>query len=160
LGFHLMADATRDIASALNRIGLRARAKLVSINTMFDRASDSRDGVQISLGGWGADYPTPNGFLFNIFDCRAFVPASPINSNFSEFCDRRVQAAMARARAVEESDVGASAPLWAKVDRLITNAAPAATIATQRNLALISKRVQNYRFHPQWGPLLSQVTLR
>jgi peptide/nickel transport system substrate-binding protein len=159
-GFHAVDDATREIASTLNRIGLRARPKLVSIDEMFTRAGNSRSGVQISVGGWGADYPTPLGFLFNIFDCRAFVPASDYNSNFSEFCDRRVQSAMGRALAAEQSDAGASAPLWARVDRMITDAAPAATFATQRTLAIVSKRVQNYQFHPQWGPLLSQISLR
>jgi peptide/nickel transport system substrate-binding protein len=159
-GFHLMGDATREIASALNRIGLRASSKLVTADELFTRAGDSRSGVQISVGGWGADYPTPLGFLFNLFDCRAFVPASYFNSNYSEFCDKRVQSAMAQALAAEETDVGASAPLWARVDRLITNAAPAATFATQRTLAVVSKRVRNYQFHPWWGPLLSQISLR
>jgi peptide/nickel transport system substrate-binding protein len=159
-GFHFVGDTTRAVTATLNQIGLRARTRLVSGDQLFTRLADSRSGVQIGVGGWGADYPTPLGYLFNLYDCRAFVPGSPFNSNFSEFCDRRVQAAMARALAAEESDVGASAPLWAAVDRMITDAAPTATIATQRYLVVLSKRIDNYQANPVWGPLLSQISLR
>jgi YVTN family beta-propeller protein len=159
-GFHLWADLTRDIARTLNQIGLHARPRLVSSDRLFTAAADSRSGVQIALGGWGADYPTALGYLFNVYDCRAFVPASRANVNYSEFCDRKVESAMARAVGAEESDLGASARLWASVDRLITDAAPTASIATNRRLAVVSKRVENYQSNPEWGPLLSQASLR
>jgi YVTN family beta-propeller protein len=158
-GFKPLDNPARAIAATLNRIGLRARPHIVDGDRLFSSAADSRSGVQVSLSGWGADYPTPFGYLFNVFDCRAFVPASRFNSNYSEFCDRRVEAAMDRALAAETSDVGASASLWAAVDRMITDAAPSASIATNRRIAVVSKRVQNYQSSLRWGPLLSQLAL-
>lgn len=159
-GFPPMGDLTRAVTMTLNQIGLRAHTRIVSGDRLFTLAADSRSGVRVAVGGWAADYPTPLGYLFNLYDCRAFIPGSILNTNYPEFCDRRVESAMARALAVQESDVGASKRLWASVDRMITDAAPTASIATSRWLAVVSKRVENYQISPRWGPLLSQISLR
>jgi peptide/nickel transport system substrate-binding protein len=127
---------------------------------MFDTVSDSRNRVQAATSGWGADYPAPGGFVFNIFDCASFVPGSKTNPNISQFCDPRVQAAMDRAVAAEASDLGRAGRLWQVADRRIVDAAPVATFANPRRIDVVSPRVRGYEYHPVWGALLDQITLR
>jgi peptide/nickel transport system substrate-binding protein len=126
--------------------------ELVPIDDLFNRAADSRSHTQLSVSGWGADYPTARGYLFNVFDCQAFTPATPANSNFSEFCDPRVEAAMDRALEAQGTDVGASARLWSKVDRLITDAAPTATLTTVRYVVVVSSACRTTRGTRSGGP--------
>jgi peptide/nickel transport system substrate-binding protein len=158
--FPELAPSARIVVAALNRIGLHARAKVVGISRLFDAASDSRRHVQAATTPWIADYPSALGFLFNIFDCKAFQPASTANANYSQFCDRRSQAAMDRALAAETNDIGSAGRLWAAADRRITDAAPGVAFATPRLVNVISKRVHDYQYHPVWGPLLDQISLR
>jgi peptide/nickel transport system substrate-binding protein len=151
----------RAVAADLRKIGLRVSIHRASgVAAMFDAASDSRRRVQIHVSGWGADYPTANGFLFNVYDCRAFTPGSTTNTNFAEFCDRRSERAMDRARAAESVDAAAAARLWAVADRRITDAAPTIPIASYKTVNIVSRRVDGVEFHPVWGPLLSQVSVR
>jgi hypothetical protein len=44
--------------------------------------------------------------------------------------------------------------------RQITDAAPWATYATERDVDLVSKRLHNYEFNPVWGILVDQAWLR
>jgi peptide/nickel transport system substrate-binding protein len=156
------APQARALAADLRNIGLRVSLHVASsVAAMFDAAADSRRRVQIHVSGWGADYPTANGFLFNLYDCRAFVPRAPTaNTNYAEFCDHASERAMARARAAESVDAAAAARLWALADRRITDAAPAIALASAKTVNIVSRRVDGVEFHPVWGPLLSQVSVR
>jgi peptide/nickel transport system substrate-binding protein len=158
--FPEFSAAARHIARSMQRIGLRARTKVVPVATMFDTVSDSRNRVQAATSGWGADYPAPGGFVFNIFDCASFVAGSKTNPNISQFCDPRAQAAMDRAVAAEASDLGRAGRLWQVADRRIVDAAPVATFANPRRIDVVSPRVRGYEYHPVWGALLDQITLR
>ena len=154
------AATARRLAATLDRIGLRGRTKTLGGDDLWPTAGDSRNRVQATLSPWGADYNTPTGFLFNIFDCRSFLPGSKATTNLSEFCDRRSQAAMDRALAAESSDIGAAGRLWTIADRRITDAAPVVPLATPRLITVVSERVRNYQYHPYWGSLLDQLSVR
>jgi peptide/nickel transport system substrate-binding protein len=67
---------------------------------------------------------------------------------------------MDRALAAETNDIGSAGRLWAAADRRITDAAPGVAFATPRLVTVISKRVHDYLYHPVWGPLLDQISLR
>ena len=57
-------------------------------------------------------------------------------------------------RAAERSQqvAAAGANAWATVDRMIVNRAPSVPYANDLQLTLLSRRVGNYQFNPQWGP--------
>jgi ABC-type transport system substrate-binding protein len=63
-------------------------------------------------------------------------------------------------RAARESDSGASARLWAIADRRLTDAAPVVPLVTRRDMTIISRRVENFQYHPRWGVLLDQLSIR
>jgi peptide/nickel transport system substrate-binding protein len=128
--------------------------------SVWETAADSRNHVQALVSGWGADYPSPPGSLFNVFDCSAFQAASAANTNISEFCDRKSQRAMDAAAAAAVTDPAAAGKLWARADRVITDAAPAVPLATTREVLVLSPRARNYQHHPVWGVLPHQISLR
>jgi YVTN family beta-propeller protein len=158
LALPITAAAARELAATLRRLGFPARTRVLPPEQLFLLANDPSRRVQASVTGWGADYPSPHGFLFNLFDCRSFKPDSKDNTNFSEFCDQRSQAAMERA--AREPDVGAAGRLWTEADRRLTDAAPVVPLTTQRAMTILSRRVENFQYHPLWGVLLDQVSIR
>ena len=158
LALPVTAAAARELAATLRVLGFPAQAKVLPPEKFFPLANDSSRRVQASVSGWVADYPSPLGFLFNLFDCRSFRPNSNDNTNFSEFCDPRSQAAMERA--AREPDVGAAGRLWAVADRRLTDAAPVVPLTTQKTMTILSRRVANFQYHPLWGVLLDQLSIR
>ena len=50
--------------------------------------------------------------------------------------------------------------LWAALDRELTDRAPLVVMASGKALGLVSKRVGNYQYNPQWGVLLNQLWVR
>jgi ABC-type transport system substrate-binding protein len=67
-----------------------------------------------------------------------------VNENYAEFCNRRIDAEIARARALQITDLTASARLWTRIDRELTELAP--WVITRESVAadLVSRRVGNY----------------
>ena len=141
-------EPARELAATLRLIGFPARAKVVAPEQLF---TAPRNRVQATVSYWLGDYPSPVGFLFGLFRCGQPEP------NFSGFCEPRSQTAMRRA--ARESDVGAAGRLWSIADRRLTDAAPVVPLATTRTITIVSPRVQNYQYHPQWGPLVDQMSI-
>jgi len=50
--------------------------------------------------------------------------------------------------------------LWARVDREIVNHAPVVPLFTLKNADIVSERVGNYQYNPQWGVLIDQLWVR
>ena len=72
-----------------------------------------RPNRQAGVGGWAADYPSANNFFSPTFTCRSYDPARPnANFNVAAFCNRRIDAEIARARALQTSDPPAASRLW------------------------------------------------
>jgi peptide/nickel transport system substrate-binding protein len=113
--------------------------------------------VQFGLAAWVADYLTPSTFFESNFTCARLIRASSANGNLSQFCQRGVDAAFARAAA-------ASGPradeLWAAVDRRVLRAAAAVPLTNRRAMLFLSARAGNAQQHIQLGPLLDQIWVR
>ncbi len=122
--------------------------------------ADSSARVQIGATAWFADIPAASNFVAYLFSCESFVPANPANPNYSGLCDRRVEAAIDRARRAQALDPLAGGELWASADRALTEAAAAVPFANLRAVALVSERVDNYQYHPVFGTLLDQLWVR
>jgi ABC-type oligopeptide transport system substrate-binding subunit len=97
----------------------------------------------MGVAGWGADSPEPAGFLRSLISC-----GNP--DNYSHFCDRGIDKAIARAQAT-----GASA--WPEVERRIARAAPLVPLTNDRELAIASPHAGNLQFHPLEGLMLDRV---
>ena len=67
---------------------------------------------------------------------------------------------MRRATALEASDPRAADALWARAERRVLAAVPAIPLINPVHTDLVSRRVRNDQYHPQWGLLLDQVSVR
>ncbi|MBA2642951.1 MAG: hypothetical protein H0U82_08505 [Actinobacteria bacterium] len=157
----LRADEGRYIVSVLDSLSYRAALKTVDDPTeYFETVSDSRVRAQAGWGAWLADFPSAAGFIPALFGCTAFVPASPGQTNLAEFCDRSIDAQIARATAAQVQDPAAATTLWQEVERTLLAQAPVVPTYNPSNVNFVSKRVGNYQYNPQWGVLLDQLWVK
>ena len=147
------------LTRALHSLGYRTSVRVVSIDEYFTKIADSSVRAQAGPVTWQADYPAPSTFL-DVFSCSSFVPRSPGNGNWSEFCDPAADALMRRAIAAQASDPRAADALWARAERRVLDAAPAIPLINPVHTDLVSERLRNDQYHPQWGLLFEQVWVR
>jgi peptide/nickel transport system substrate-binding protein len=157
----LIANQAQYLASVLDSLGYRARAKPLSFDSYFETVSDSRTQTQAGYTGWIASYPSAVDFIPPLFSCAAFVPASPgDNTNFSGFCDPAVDTKMTAATEAQAQDPAAATTPWQEVERAIIAQAPFVPAYNRSDVNVVSKRVGNFQYNPQWGVLLSLLWVR
>ena len=148
------------LVSVLRSLGFRARFENMDDVRYYATVADSRTSVQAGISGWSQDYPTAGNFLPPLLTCGSFVPHSSSNRNLAEFCNPRIDEEIARARSLEVADPGAASRLWTKVDHDIVQQAPWVFLQNPLRVTLVSRRVGNYQYNPQWGVLLDQLWVR
>jgi peptide/nickel transport system substrate-binding protein len=109
--------------------------------------------AQAGLFTWFADYPAASNYIVTFFSCRG-------PSNWSEFCDRNIEAKVQRALAFQTTDPYLANQLWARLDRAIVDEAPVVPLLTLKQVDIVSRRVGNYQFHTLWAVLLDQLWVR
>ena len=138
---------------ALEELGYRANIRRAEgLDAYIGRATDEKThGVQAGMIGWyGVPRTAPS--LLEIFRCRP--------PDLSFFCDRQMDARIARALQVQSVDSGAAVALWAKLERDVVDIAPWVPLFTPSHAHLVSKRVGNYQFNPEWRLLFDQLWVR
>jgi peptide/nickel transport system substrate-binding protein len=162
-GFGASAPAVpsgRYLISVLRQLGYRASLQVISPGTYYQRAGDSRRHSQIGEFDWYQDFPAPSDFIEPLFACRSFLPDNPANINDSEFCNRRIDAQMSHALALEARDPNAAGNLWARIDHELVDQAPWVPLYNPRALVALSARVGNYQFDPYRTLLIDQLWVR
>jgi peptide/nickel transport system substrate-binding protein len=145
---------------ALRSIGLRPVVRWASDPSWYSRVVVSPARFSLAESGWTADYPSASDFFQQLFSCHSFVPHSTSNTNFAEYCSRRIDRMMAKASAAELSDPAQAGRLWAAVDRAITLAAPVIPDVSNGEVAYVAPRVEGFAVNPQFGVLLGQASVR
>jgi len=153
-------DVTPPLVRALQKIGYRTTVRKEPGPRYFDRVGDSSTRAQAGLFPWFADYPTPSNFFLGLFACRSFNEHSWNNPNVAEFCDPRMDALMRRATELRATDPLAADASWAQVERRVLHAAPAVPLTNPIDTHLVSARVRNDQYNPQWGFLPDQAWVR
>jgi len=149
-----IAEQGRYMVSVLASLGFRARLKTVDDpDAYFMMVSDSRLRAQAGFGAWQADVPSAAGFIPGLLSCAG-------SGNLAQFCDRSIDAQIARAAAAQVQDPAAATRLWQQVEQSLLAQAPIVPTYNRRNVDFVSKRVGNYQYNPQWGPLLSQLWVK
>jgi peptide/nickel transport system substrate-binding protein len=150
----------RYFVSLLGRLGYRSSLRVIPklFPDYSEYAGNSRNRAQLGTFGWYADYPSAA--LGDLFSCASFLPASAANRNLSAFCDREVDATMARAADLQADDPVRANALWAEADRMLVDRAAAVPLVNQRIVGFVSERVGNYQLHPQRLTLLDQLWVR
>ena len=148
-----------DRAAALFRsLGYRMKLKHVSDDVYYfnQPRSGPLDPARRAQAGpfsWFADYPAGSNYMTTFFACDA-------PSNWSHFCDRRIDRQIRRAASLETTDPYLANQIWARVDRELVNQAPVVPLFTLKNVDIVSPRVGNYQYNPQWGVLVDQLWVK
>jgi peptide/nickel transport system substrate-binding protein len=155
-------ELARYVVSLLESLGYRASLNArYEATEYFRRVADPRTRAQIGFGGWGLDFPSAEGFIRPLLSCAAYVPSSPeISANLAGFCDRAIDAQMQRAASTQVHDPAEAIRLWQRVEDAILARAPIIPAFNRTYVTLVSARVGNYQYNPQWGVLLSQLWVR
>jgi peptide/nickel transport system substrate-binding protein len=145
-------------AGLFRSLGYRVRLKRVSDDVYYHNhpVSGPLDPARRAQAGpfsWFADYPAASNYMTTFFACDA-------PSNWSHFCDRHIDGQIRHAVALETTDPYLANQLWAQVDREIVNQAPVVPLFTLKNVDIVSQRVGNYQYNPQWGVLVDQLWVR
>ncbi len=144
------------IQSVLNEIGYKASVKPISVNIFFTYVQNTNNKVQINVQQWYQDYPAASDFLYVLFGCESFHPGSDSSINFSGFCNKPINAQMHKALNLAVTNEAAANVLWAKIDKLVTDQAPMATLFNPKHIDFVSKRVGNFTFSKQFYWLVDQ----
>jgi peptide/nickel transport system substrate-binding protein len=140
------------LQSVLRDLGYDARLRALSGSIQFTYIQNSANSVQISLTPWFSDYPAASDFLPLLFGCAAFQPGSDASTNISGFCDPALDAAMKAA--------GTDPEAWARADRIVTDAAPAAVLFAPRYIDVTSARVGHFVYHEAFHWLMAEAWVR
>jgi peptide/nickel transport system substrate-binding protein len=143
--------------SLLNQLGWKASLKVLSSNIQFTYIQNTKNHVQISVTQWYQDYPGAADFLNVLFGCGSFHPGSDTSINIAGFCDQKIQQQMNTAIGLTAVNPTAGNKLWAKIDREVTDASPAAVLFNPKNIDFVSKRVGNFVFSDQYYFLVDQA---
>jgi peptide/nickel transport system substrate-binding protein len=136
-------------AGLLETLGLKSAIRTTTDGAELEAALTSPR-TQMLLFPWGPDFPAAGGILPLEFRCDGPV-------NVSHFCDPRLDAAMERASELQLTDPASAAAMWAEIDHDIVDQAPYVPLVNSVTLGLVSSRVENFQFNPQWGVLLDQL---
>ena len=82
------------------------------------------------------------------------------NLNPSFFCDRTVDAEIARAQKIQITDPYAAVGAWALIENQLVDLAPWVPLVTPWSDDFVSQRVGNYQYNPALGVLLDQLWVR
>ena len=137
------------MATLLRRLGYRTQLETIASLDKYDAAIlEPSNKVQIAQFRWYADYPAAPGFINAvIFGC-------------TFFCDRKIDRDIARARALQATDVTAANALWARIDRELTDQAPWLFLYNRKQADFVSSRVGNFQYNLQYGILLDQLWVK
>jgi peptide/nickel transport system substrate-binding protein len=142
--------------AALDRLGYRARLKLVPHDVYFGTVMDPRTRAQAGFIGVFADYPAASDML-SAFTCQAAANGNP---SASQLCDHGLDRAIDHALAAQTADLPSAKAAWAHIDAQVTALAPWVPLATPRSIVFVSRRVGDVQVHPEFGPLVDQLWVR
>ena len=146
----------------LRQLGYQATLRVVPVDHLFRKASNSRHKIQLGLTGWAPDIPSSAEFFLPVLTCRSFYQDPTSTANLAEFCDPHADQLAREAQATQQTDPAAARRLWAQADRVVTDQAPWVPIFN-RSLGIwfVSARVRNCQESPYYtGPLLDQMWVR
>ncbi len=144
------------LQSVLNQLGYKASVKPISGNIFFTYVQNTKNKVQINVQQWYQDYPAASDFLNILFGCDSFHPGSDSSINIAGFCDKKIDVKMKHALKTALEDEAAANKEWTQIDKLVTDAAPMATLFTPKHIDFVSKRVGNFTFSKEFYWLVSQ----
>lgn len=143
----------------LNSLGYKAQPQFLSNSIQYSFVQNSKNKVPFAFSAWFQDYPAASDFLNILLGCGSFHPGSNSSPNIAEFCNKPIQAEMDRAETAGVTSPSEANKIWAQVDHQVTDQAPWVAMFNPRQLNLVSSRVKNFIWSPQWYFLLDQTSI-
>jgi YVTN family beta-propeller protein len=139
------------LVSVLRSLGYRASRRLVPQTGPLWRPNR-----QAGAAGIGSNFPSANDALSPIVTCGSYLHDPLTNHNYAEFCNRRIDVQIARARGLQITDPTAASQVWTRIDRELTELAP--WVITRESVAadFVSRRTHDYT--PCWLSFAFGVT--
>jgi ABC-type transport system substrate-binding protein len=122
------------------------------------RWATRRRGRRRGCGGGTASRARP-GSLLDSLSCDSIRPGH-LNRNPSFFCDRRVDAQIARALKIQATDPDAAVRLWRRIERELVDLASWVPLFTPQAAHLVSRRVRDYQYNLSSRILFDQLWMR
>ena len=144
----------------LNSLGYKAKPQFLSNSIQYPFIQNSAHKVEFAFSDWFQDYPAASDFLNILLGCGSFHPNSDSSPNIAAFCNKGIQAQMDQASTTGVSDPTAANHIWAQVDHAVTDQAPWVAMFNPKQLNLVSPRLKNYTWSPQWYLLLDQASVK
>jgi peptide/nickel transport system substrate-binding protein len=126
------------LQQALGQVGIKATLDVSDASPYFRSTIGSPSNVKskgygIMTAGWGADFPTPYGFLQVLVDGRAIKASG--NNNYSEINDPEINSLIDQAKA--EPDAQKAADIWNQINKKV--------METATQLPFVYDKALNYR---------------
>ncbi len=144
----------------LNSLGYKAKPQFLSNSIQYSFIQNSKNKVEFAFSDWFQDYPAASDFLNILLGCGSFHPGSDSSPNIAAFCNQGIQAKMDQAATTGVTDPTAANHTWAEVDHEVTDQAPWVAMFNPKQLNLVSPRLKNYIWSPQWYLLLDQASVK
>jgi peptide/nickel transport system substrate-binding protein len=139
-------SVVRYTARLLRRLGYQPQTEIVPNSDFATMAW-----ANVNLLTTAVEGATP--FFHAWFGC-----TSPYDNGW--VCDPALDAAIAHAQTVGETNPKAADALWAKIDRNVVDQALSAPLVNPHFVDFFSKRVRNYQADPALGLIADQVSLK
>ncbi|HEY2509008.1 MAG TPA: ABC transporter substrate-binding protein [Streptosporangiaceae bacterium] len=169
-GQKVVVDSTNDqvgtalaeqMVSDLNAIGYKASTQLLTAANQYPYIQNSANAGtwNIAYSAWFQDYPAPSDFLNVLLGCGTIHKNSDASPNIAEFCDPAIQKLINEAEADEATNPSQAASLWTQVDHMDTQQAAWVDLFNPKQIDVLAKTVQGYKWNPQWYILIDQLWL-
>ena len=145
------------LQSVLNEIGYEAEVKPISPNIQFTYIQNTNNKVQMSITAVVPGLSRRVELPERPVRLLAASPKAPTRSiNIAGFCDKDIDAKMKEAFALGVTDPAAANKIWADIDKMVTDNAPAAPLFTPKHIDFVSKRLGNFQFNAQFYWMVTQ----
>ena len=142
------------LQQALQQVGITARLDLSDASLYFRSVIGAPSNVKakgygLMFAGWGADFPTPSGFLAVLVDGRQILPSG--NNNYSELNNSEINSLIDKAKA--ETDPTKNAEIWAQINKIVMDEAALLPFVYDKALNYRNPRLTNAYITEYFGML-------
>jgi peptide/nickel transport system substrate-binding protein len=134
---------------ALDKAGFKSTINPINPDVYFDTIGKPKTQNELSLAGWGPDWPNGSSVIPPLFDGSQIVPEG--NQNFAQLNDPEVQKKLAEANS--ETDLAKQAQLWGDLDQLIVEKAAYVPLIWSKTNQIAGSKVKNVYLHAFYGEL-------
>jgi YVTN family beta-propeller protein len=142
-------EEARIARSTLRELGYPTTLKIISsFKTYAGAIHNPSNRIQIASVDWIADYLAPSNFI-GPFGCASY--------HHDYFCDPTVDRAINGALHTQTIHPQRANDLWASLDHAIVDLSPAVPVVNPKTIDIVSTRLGNYQYNPEYSVLLDQL---